>query len=426
MMYSEHTFSSWDSCAEPYSLAAISIEANKRLYACNMLEDARLYMHECLKTRLDAEKGRIVVANITAFEKVARLNIPSNCLRGEYTALEDAGTGEVLELKKSPGNMYFIKPEKEEYFGPVNEARFSGDIVPDQNVVSDAFILAPYVMKELILCNKSITAESTAGKAVNIKCDSKGWPEFVEVDGKVLAAGSIGQFDAANAKGISPRWTFRDVFDIDDKDERIKAYNESIDIIGSVYGDTVREEMYGEITFTQTFVHPSLSSARRILTVDTCAGTARCKVQIVRKYDFNPEIYYVSFDSPVKNAEVISSIMGEHFVPGKESLKGSCQDHFVTDGWALFGDSKDSWMISGEDILLMGFGTPHPSMRVDVADKPDRVFAQVFDSTWDTNFSSNACGLMNFTFDLAAGISEKDADDYALACAAEEVVYINV
>lgn len=425
MMYSEHTFSSWDSCAEPYSLATISIEANKRVYACNMLETSKHYMHKLLADKLITDQGRIVVFNPTGIKKTVRLNIPANCLRGEFHSLKDADTGELILLEKAPGNMYFIKPEREEYFGPLNEARFSGDTVPDQNVISDVFVIEPFEKKEFILCNELAEAKANAVKA-EIRTDAKGWPCFVSVADKTLIDGKAGVFEAANAGGISPRWTFRDVFDVDDADEREKAFNENIELIGSEYGDVVREEKYGRIKFIQNFTHPSLSNARRILEIDTSSCEAKLTVEIVRKYDFNPEIYYILMDSPVKNGKTVSSVMGRHFIPGEESLKGSCQDYFVTDGWTLFENENGSWIFSARDSVLTGLGEPHPSLRKNISECSSSVFAQVFDSTWDTNFSANACGLMTFTFDIAANVNICEAKEYALSAAVPEIVYIYV
>jgi hypothetical protein len=239
-----------------------------------------------------------------------------------------------------------------------------------------------------------------------------------------LVDGSAGEFRSIRARGVSPRWTFKDVFDADQPEERRALARSLFAATDAQYERCERASDRNLITFTQRFSHPSLRLGRRTMTLDRVTGRAQVEVKADRLPDFEPEIFYVGFYAPVEDAEPQASLAGQPFRPGLDNLPGTCRDFFCVDGWLRYGRDP-AWLWFSRDTALVAVGRPRPSERAGELPGDRREFwAQVFDNTWDTNFDANAWGRMSFRFDLAAEAPARPGEMFE-ALATECVVLVN-
>lgn len=424
--YDEHTYGAWQSAAYPDSFETKSQRAEKDIFAYRALAAAE----ELLSQRAQPlEKGlwnSVKVINPAAQDRNFCIRLPYNCLRGEFTALKNQKTNQMIPIVLEKGTSNFMRPKSEEDFGEENISHTFCDSVPKQTVVFRVTI--PAMTEEtFLLCEE--TVECVQEEEPKISCmieeDEKGWPKSVSVGAKKLVDGAMGDFSSLAADGFAPRWTFRDIFDTEDIQERRRLYQLYMHLSGAEYSETERQESGDELCFVQSFYHPSLTFGKRILTVNIRDLTASLTIRFYRKSNFTPEVYYIAIDSPVKKGRVHLSNVGKAFQPGLEQMPGSCKDYYAMDGWVHHEDDKESWMISSRDAALVVFGEPsQPSRRDKLSSDTHKMFFQVFDNTWDTNFHSNAFGLMEFTFDFAQGTALEDCAQTAQNLAAEPVVIV--
>ena len=53
------------------------------------------------------------------------------------------------------------------------------------------------------------------------------------------------------------------------------------------------------------------------------------------------------------------------------------------------------------------------SRKVDLQGQPNDIYVRLFDNIWDTNFTANACGMMQSHFTVTAGVTLSEAAETA-------------
>lgn len=422
MMVGEHTFAAWDSAANPYGANNRGQIAEKHSYVYRALEEAKMLLHDRMRAAVDGEMGTVALFNPAAHEKRARLHIPTNCLRGDYLSLQDERG--CYGLRKVSGMSNFVRPQSEDEFSEDNVGRTFGDVCPNAGTLSQPI---PLQAGEIRLLRLSDAKPPCAPQLElpRIEPDENGWPLKLGFAGAdtLLIDGNCGVFRSVRAKGLAPRWTFKDVFDADTQSERLALYRELFVETDARYQAAQCSREDDTLVYTQRFDHPSLRMGRRTLRVDLDRRCAHLEVKIDRLPDYTPEIFYIGFRAPVGDRPPEASLTGSRFRMLEEQIAGSCKDFVCIDGWLGYGEAE-RWNWFARDSALVCVGDPRPSTRTETMPADTRAFwAQVFDNSWDTNFDPNAWGKMVFRFDIASGDPAEPAR-YFEDDAAEAVVMV--
>ena len=402
MMFGEHSFAAWDSAADPFCPNARGQIAEKDVFPYRALEAAKVLLAERVRAGIHPEFGTITLINPTDQARVERVDIPTNAMRGDYTSLLDPRDERFIALYRRPGRGNFLRPQTERDFSEDNAARTFADVCADMRTVSEPIRLAAFECVSFVLSKEA--ADPPARPALpQVRTDANGWPVFLAFEGEntALVEGKAGDFCAIRAKGISPRWTYKDVFDADEYERRRQLFEELFRKSEAVYHPCERGEDRGQVIFTQSFTHPSLRNGRRTLTVDCLTRRAQLCVKIHRLADFTPEIFYVGFNACAQGIPT-ASLAGQAFTPGADNLPGTNKDFFAIDGCLQYG-TNNKWCWYARDSALVCIGAPRPSTRADFPEDAREFHAQIFDNTWDTNFNPNAWGQMEFRFDISNG-----------------------
>lgn len=406
MMFGEHTFAAWESAADPYCANSQAQLAEKKIYAYRALEAARMLRAERMRAFVHPSPNSLAVCNTAGQSRVMHLNLATNALRGNDSSLISQD-GKVFALHRAPGRGNFLRPDSPQDFSEDNVARTFGDCIPDMRVISDPIEIPPHSCQHFQLSPKTVSGD-VSDPLPEVQTDEQGWPVYLRFDQSPLPLidGMVGAFRSVRAKGIAPRWTFKDIFDTDEEDERLRRAGELLVHTQASYDSAQRRCAQGQLIFTQRFHHPSLRMGRRTLCVDLRTRRATLAVKIDRLSDFAPEIFYIGFRAPCGEDLPMASLTGQPFRPFADNLPGTCRDFFAIDGYLQYGSSQ-RWSWFARDSALVCIDSPRPCSRMEKTPEDVRSFwAQVLDSTWDTNFDPNPCGRMVFRFDLATDAPE--------------------
>ncbi len=425
-LYDEHSFGSWQSVSDPYSFASVSQTAEKNLYAYRALDAARCLLAD--RVRKSTEDGRkknaIYVWNPTRADRTVSIRLPLNCMRGEYRSVRCEETGALFPVEAEDGPANFLRPSDPSEFGPENVSHTFSDKCEKQGVRIGPVTIPAMGRLCLIPGTEPAPPPSAAVKACELETGADGWPVRVRFlcQSAPVIDGPFGDFFAVQADGFAPRWTFRDIFENDDEAGREALRAAHLHEIPAKTEQASRADLPGQIVFTQRFSHASLDCGVRELTVDLVNARVSLEVRISRRSDFTPEVLILRFDAPESEELPVVSNAGVRFRPEKDQLPGSCMDFYAVDGWARY---DGGWLFSCRDSALIGFGTPGVVARKTSTGGPaNRIFARVFDNTWDTNFRANACGQMRFRFSASADVKDEDAEILAEAMDADPVVQV--
>ena len=133
-MYDEHSFSSWQSVSNPYSFHNVSQAVEKNAYVYRALDGAKCLLAERARALTEKDRNRIVAMNPTAGEMSAMIDLPLNCMRGEYRSVRCEETGEVWPIEYVDGVANFLRPSDPSEFGPENVSRTFSDRCEKQGV----------------------------------------------------------------------------------------------------------------------------------------------------------------------------------------------------------------------------------------------------------------------------------------------------
>ena len=422
MMVGEHTFASWDSAADPHGTNTRGQIAEKRIYTYRALEGAKMLLHERMRAGIQPDMGTVTLFNSTDVEKRIRLRLPTNCLRGDYLSLADECG--CYALKRVPGMSNFMRPQSAAEFSEDNVGRSFGDVCSGADSISSYIDLHKAEIRTLHLRTAAAPAAREM-KLPEITLDKNGWPVRVAFDSAActLIDGECGVFRSIRAGGLSPRWTFKDVFDADAQSERQRLYEKLFSETDARYLETECTRDAELLVYTQRFEHPSLRMGRRTLSIDLLSGSAQLEVKIDRLPDFDPEIFYIGFRAPIGDRPPMATLTGGCFRTLEEQMAGTCRDFICIDGWLGYGEDA-CWNWFARDSSLVCIGKPRPCTRMEGMPEDTRQFwAQVFDNSWDTNFDPNAWGRMIFRFDIDVG-QHADPQRYFEENATEPVVMV--
>ncbi|MBU9736190.1 glycoside hydrolase family 38 N-terminal domain-containing protein [Diplocloster agilis] len=427
-MFHEHTYGSWQSVAAPFSIDARMMAAEKNVFAYRALALSENLTAELL--RGGKTTGELCLINPGKYPASTWVRFPYHCLRGDYCAVEDLISHKRYPLLMEEGPSNFKRPEAESHLSRENVSKTFSDCVPEQIARFWADNLQPFEARGYRLLSEN-QGDAGCGKdtepSLDIELNQRGWPGRVCRKGAVVLDGEFGAFLSCRPKGFAPRWVLKDIF-LEEDEKRARMREESLEIIAAKTENAVKtEENEYTVTYRQEFSHPSLEWGRRELILYKKENRARLHVKINRKSSFDPEVFYLAFQSPVHTVPLFSNA-DLPYIPGEGQLPGSCMDYYATDGFAWYEQGERSWLWNGMDTSLTALGEPHVSERAaKMPEHPDRLLSMIFDNTWDTNFAANSCGIMEFSYEVLAdgGFRREELPDVAQALNKEPILIIN-
>lgn len=424
-MFDEHTWGSWGSVAYPYSMDTIGQMYEKGSLAYRPLAMAELLLADRTRKKFEDAGDGVYAANSSSIPVRRWIELPSDCLRGSYTHVQNENTGEISEIFYADGIENFVRPQSPESLSFQNVSRTFSDRIPGRKARFWTGVIWPGAVNRYVLlkvdentAHKELEANLCCCNAKNkviIKADHSGWPEMTEWEGMgtSLFDCGFGEFISLKAEGLAPRWVMRDVFGTANDEERKKKREEMIKEESAEYKNmAVCSETPYTIEYEQVFSHPSLEWGIRRLEIMKDEPQVRLSVKINRRPSMDPEIFYIKFPLACKRVIPRISNGGHVFKPEEGQLPGSCMDYYAIDGWVHYTSKKGNWVWSGTDSAMITFGAPQSAARLKkLPEKTEVLLAMVFDNTWDTNFVADSHGIMEFNYDLIWKESVEDGID---------------
>lgn len=427
-MYDEHTFGSWQSVSDPYSFDNLSQAAEKNCYIYRALDAAQCLLAERARSLCDGIKNKLVVFNPGKKEMSRFVELPLNCMRGNFHSVLCEESAELWPIEYIDGRANFLRPKDPSEFGPENVSRTFSDKCEKEGVRFGPISIPAMGVVHLVPLEKMTEEKVLPLKHYSLETDEKGWPVRLQFEGQSspVIDGAFGKLISVHADGFSPRWTFKDIFDCDNEEERAALREKRLFETHAEYGDAEFSQSSGVLSFKQALIHDSLLYGVRILTVNLLNGRVDLELRINRRSDFAPEVLFLRFDavSASENDLPWISNAGVKFRPEKDQLPGSCMDYYAIDGWIHY---PNGWFLNSVDAALVTFGqTSVVSRKTSTLGSANRVFLRLFDNIWDTNFRANACGMMRFRFNIAADVPQTESATLAEAMATEPLVVVKM
>ena len=424
-MFDEHTFGSWQSVSNPYSYAPLSQTAEKNIYAYRALDRAQCLLAERVRALTDEVHNKIILWNPSQEAMSVFVDLPLNCMRGEYHSIRCEETDQVWPIEYVDGVANFLRPKDPSEFSRENVARTFSDKCEKQGIHFGPVSIPP--MGKVVLVPMEAPSEgcAVAEKPVQIEVDSNNWPVMIQFQGQEpVLQGSFGELVSVEADGFSPRWTFKDIFENDNEQERIALRAEHLKEVEATYGRTECTQSVGMIQYVQEFCHPSLQYGKRILTVDLINGKLKLELRMDRRSNFDPEVIFLRFDAPNAVELPYISNAGKKFRPEHDQFPGSCMDFYAMDGWIHY---PNGWLLNCVDNALVTFGhTSVVARKTTLGGPAGKVFVRLTDNIWDTNFAANPCGMMSFRFAAVADAAQDASAQKAEGISAEPVVCVKM
>lgn len=425
-LYDEHTFGSWQSISNPYAFAAISQAAEKNAYAYRALDGAQCLLADRVRPLIQEIKNEIVVWNPGSIDLSTKIELPLNSMRGEYHSVFCKETKERFPISYVDGVANFLRPSSPAEFGPENVSKTFCDRCEKQGIVFGTITIPAMECLHFVPSTEKCAPIDLNCHPVSTETDANGWPVHILFEGQSqpIVCGSFGEFVAVNADGFSPRWTFKDIFENDDAVERRRLRKEHLSEITADYGQASCTTTIGNICYEQEIIHPALQYGKRILNIDTINNRIALELRIDRRSNFAPEVLFLHFKAPETMELPFISNAGKPFRPIVDQLPGSCMDFFAIDGWIHY---PNGWMLNCRDNAIVSFGSTSVAARKsDLQGEPNDIYVRLFDNIWDTNFTANACGMMQFGFTIAADIPINEAANIAESMNFEPVVAVKM
>lgn len=168
------------------------------------------------------------------------------------------------------------------------------------------------------------------------------------------------------------------------------------------YGAVKVEETPHTLLYTQEMVHPSVERATRRLELQRGAPRATLTVKFDRRPNLPPEVIYLLMPFPTGGVLPRFSSGDVPFTPFADQLPGSCRDYYAIDRWAHYRTADGDWVWVTRDAPMVAVGGPHTWQRItEKPADPNRIWAQVFDNFWHTNFVADQHSTMEFQFEFA-------------------------
>lgn len=425
-LYDEHCFSSWQSVSNPYSFASISQAAEKNSYAYRALDGAQCLLADRVRPIVRNVKNEIVVWNPASIDISTKIELPLNCMRGEYHSVLCKETNTRHPIEYVDGVANFLRPSSPAEFGPENVSKTFSDRCEKQGILFGAITIPAMGCLHFVPLTEECTAAKYHHNPVSVETDANGWPAQIRFANQAqpVVCGSFGELVAVNADGFSPRWTFKDIFENDDAAERERLRKEHIFEVEADYGQATCTTTTDSIRYEQEINHPALQYGKRILNIDSINNRVSLELRMDRRSSFAPEVLFLRFVAPETTELPTVSNAGSPFRPVADQFPGSCMDFYAIDGWIHY---PNGWMLNCRDNALVTFGsTSVVARKTDLQGQPGDIYVRLFDNIWDTNFTANACGMMQFHFTAAADIALQEAEVTAEAMDTEPVIAVKM
>ncbi|HEY5585746.1 MAG TPA: hypothetical protein VIK78_14820 [Ruminiclostridium sp.] len=413
-MFDEHTYGSWESIASPFAISTRIMAAEKNIYCYRAFADAESLLADRSRKDYNFLDYGIYVINSSSIATSGWVELPVNCLRGEYAYVRNTSNGEISQIYFDEGVESFRRPESPDHFSvenisytfsdkvPRQKIRFwMGEVQPCSRVYFELLNLAEFEVTNKIF---SVDENVVDRPQYILEKDQKGWPCSICWGSRKipLFEEALGDFLSYEPQGFAPRWIMKDIFNTDDTKERMEKREKYLRIVQAEYKDmTQQEETAFTKSFYQTFSHPSLDFGYRKLTIYKNEPRIRLKIKISRKSSMQPEIFYLKFKLPCEGVIPRVSNGGNSFRPEIDQLQGSCMDYYAIDSWVHYKTKNGNWIWASADAPLITFEKPNAVARLEkLPQKTDQLLSMVFDNTWDTNFACDSHGIMEFNYDL--------------------------
>ncbi len=404
-LFHEHAWGSGFSVAIPNCAASRGQCAEKSALAYRPLARAEKMLSELVRKKLERKGNGICVLNPCKEPFSGWIELPTDCLRGEYKAVREAKTSNTQNLVFESSWDYFGQIGSRKDIGSTNIPRVFPDQVPGKMVKFWVENLKPGETRKYEPVTKPVLRKKGIGNKVRIKHGKDAWPVSLRWEGmhEDLLNGAIGDFVSLEARcphglrydpvfGSFKSPTLKERKMLRDKHYRIR---ESAGKTRAVY-----EENKHTIVFEQYLEHPRLRYLFRRLEIYKDKPKILLNIKLYRKSaPESAEVFYVKFGFPFKKVMPFLSNGGSIFQLGGKQIPGTCKDYYAIDGWAAYETKKGHYLWNGSDSALVTFGQPNDGLRLEeVPHSSEKLLAIVYNNMWWTNFPRDSYGDMEFNF----------------------------
>ena len=415
-LFEEHTWGSWLSAAEPYSSHTEGQTCEKSAFAHRALAESQLMVSDSIPLGDGEGEPHLLVVHAGGEPTSDWIELPAASLRGDFRSVRDEAAGTLQPLERLPGQELFVRPRNRATLGSRNTARTFMDHSPERTLRFWSGTLAPHSSRRFTLRRDPVADEPQAacGGPV-LATDDSGWPISIGWPGMKdsLIGPGFGDPLVLALEGWCPRWHVRDVFDGPTAAQRLEERGRHMrEEPCTPEGTISNTNSPHTIEVIQNLAHPSFGWISREMRIWREEARIRLTLRLHRLSSFDPEVYYLSLFLGGGQGRCLTSLGGVPYRPGAEQLPGTCLDYFTTDGWLTVTGSSGTRLLSGRDTQVFAAGEPGFVERREAPDeRTDRVYAMLFDNTWDTNFPLNSHGEMAFAFTLCYSPDPLSAED---------------
>lgn len=397
--YYEHTFGTWETNRDPYSLFNQAHLNTTSSYAFRPYEKSQWLLAQRVRARLSNEPEGVYAVNTGSLPYTGWIDIdPAAFVRQPYQSVTDPLTKGKKQLFREGG---FAKLWVE-------------NIMPHQ--------IARYVL--------SVDTVGFPDKQLmpGIKTDKNGWPVSVKWPGhdepfQSEGFGEMFSFNSLVGRRVVDAWYEPDSARRGERIAQVAMENNA-----SFERARMIETPYSVI-YIQNFRHQSLKQATRRVEIWKTEPKLSYKITLDRKSNSDPEILYVKFPFPQQTGYPLTSNGGMAFEPYKDQLPGTCTDFLAIDGWVKYPQNKGAWIWSSRDAALVTFGGNQFGAKSKTAPgNMNLLCAMIYNNMWEVNFLNDCIGKMEFKFNVMwqdKTASPQEISDATRTYLLEPVVFVN-
>lgn len=401
-LFDEHTWGSVDSIGRPHSLETWGQYNEKSRAAYRPLALAKMILAQRARSVIDPREEGFYVANPAELSWNGWITMPASALRGDFHSLEDPANGTRIPLTFEPGYSCFGRPSGPEELTFENSAQTFPDKAPNQVVRFWIEDLKGQAVRRFQLSEDTVQSSKTIdGPTVSV--DDHNWPTSARWPGMEQSLFQAGTGDVLSVAidAFSGRWVYSDIFGMSNQPRQDKRREVLKEVVATAGAAAHVKQNAHTTVYTQELVHPRFAWAVRQLELWHHESRARLTVRFHRTENELPEVLFVTCDLPCGATLPQTSNGGVAFVPYKDQLPGSCQDHFTIDDWVRYNTAQGQWHWVSRDAPLVTFGAHQIlAKRSGPPERPGRILAMVFNNTWVTNFVADSHGALEFQFDM--------------------------
>lgn len=410
-LFYEHTFATWESNRDPFSLFNQAHLNTSLARAFRPYERAQWILAQRVRAKLTPEPEGLYAVNTGALPYTGWLTIdPAAFVRTPYISALDTQTRKTLPLEMING-----------------EARlWVENLTPDT------------VYRYILSTKEAPIPDAEPIPSPDIVTNDKGWPTRIEWKGhnpadSALLDAPLAHFHSFNT--TTGRTAIAQAWSEPDPDKRAQRIRENSEERDALYEDAQQTETSHTLIYTQRFTHPSLKYGVRTLEIRKDYPKVDINVEIDRLSNPDLEILYIDFPFPKNTVHPEASNGGIAFTPYTDQLKGTCTDFLAIDGWVRYPDAPThtldnssapstststpsptntlptnnsqapaqhkAWLWGARDTALVSFGgcqfgtkSPTPPKNVNL------LSAMVYNNSWEVDFLNDCIGKMQFKFTL--------------------------